>query len=151
PWLVEAIRVAPRVLDELAHAVGVETDGQPCLRDVRPEHLLFTDDRLTGLVDFGAAGVDTVAADLGRLASEWLGPDRVLRSAGLGAYHAVRPIGPEEMALIEVFERSAALLGGSHWVRWHFVERRRFEDPGAVGRGLEKSLERLRLLSRVSG
>ena len=32
---------------------------QPCLRDARPEHFLFEGDRLTGLVDFGAMGVDS--------------------------------------------------------------------------------------------
>jgi homoserine kinase type II len=28
-------------------------------------------------------------------------------------------------------------------VRWHYLEKRVFEDPNAVGRGIERGLERL--------
>src|SRR6185437_2387218 len=120
-------------------AAGATVDRQPCLRDVRPDHLLFTGERLTGLVDYGAMGVDTVAVDLARLMAEWLGRDRALRAGALDAYASVRPIDAAETALIDAFERSSALLGGGHWVRWHFLEGREFEDPSAVVRGLEKS------------
>ena len=142
-WVDAARRGAPMLLDALRRAVGVVVERQPCLRDVRPDHFLFSDDRVTGLVDFGAMGFDTVAADLARLASEWPGRDQALRSLGFDAYNALRSISPRETALIDVFERSAALLGAGHWVRWHFLERRTFEDPLAVQRGLEKGLRRL--------
>jgi homoserine kinase type II len=49
--------------------------------------------------------------------------------------------------LIEAFEASAALLGAGHWVRWHFVEGRPFDAPGAVARGIEHGLERLARLA----
>jgi Ser/Thr protein kinase RdoA (MazF antagonist) len=116
---------------------------QPCLRDVRPEHFLFTGDEVTGLVDFGAMGIDTVAADLARLLSEWFGRDLPLRQAALESYTSLRPIESAETLLIDVFEGSSAILGPGHWVRWHFLEGRRFQEPNAVIRGLEKGLERL--------
>jgi homoserine kinase type II len=145
-WVDTARRAAPRVHDDLARAAGVQVNRQPCLRDVRPDHILFSGDKVTGLVDFGAMGIDTVATDLSRLASEWIGSAPALRSAGFAAYVAVRPVAPSEAALIEVFERSAALLGAGHWVRWHFLEGRVFADPSAVARGLEKGIERLKTL-----
>ena len=70
--------------------------------------------------------------------------DPSLRSSAFDAYAAVRPLRPTETILIDVFDRSAALLGAGHWVRWHFLEGRKFEDPLAVRRGLERGLERLK-------
>jgi homoserine kinase type II len=142
-WLDQARRMAPRILEPLHQAAGLDVVLQPCLRDARPEHLLFVDDRVTGLLDFGAMGIECVAADLARLLSEWPGPDRSARANALEAYAAVRPLDLDEIALIDVFESSSALLGGGHWVRWHFIEGREFSDPMAVERGIERGVERL--------
>ena len=70
---------------------------QPALRDARPEHFLFEDDRLSGLVDFGAMGVESVAADLARLIGEWFDGDpdarrkRSRRTNGFGRSIRTRP------------------------------------------------------------
>ena len=85
----------------------------PVLRDARPDHFLFTEGRVTGLVDFGAMGIDPVSADLARLLGEWIGRDEALCAAALGAYAEVRPIAPIEHDLIAPFERSSALLAGA--------------------------------------
>jgi Ser/Thr protein kinase RdoA (MazF antagonist) len=146
-WCASARPLAPEVGEALCKAADAPISCQPCLRDARPDHFLFAGDRLTGLVDFGAMGIESVAADLARLLAEWVGPDRASRAEALAAYAAVRPLEARETALIDVFERSAALLGGGHWVRWHFVEGRTFDDPEAVLHGLEKGLERLASLA----
>jgi homoserine kinase type II len=52
-----------------------------------------------------------------------------------------------ETALTDTFEVSAALLGPGHWARWHFVERRVFDDPDAPAKGLERGLDRLARLA----
>ncbi len=116
---------------------------QPCLRDARPDHFLFEGDRLTGLIDFGAMGLEAVSADLARLLSEWVGPDLLARAEALDTYTSIRHLEDAEATLIDVFESSAAVLGAGHWIRWHFVEGRRFDDPEAVSRGIERGLERL--------
>ena len=77
---------------------------QPCLRDARPEHFLFEGNRLSGLIDFGAMGFETVAADLARLLGEWLADYEPLRTEALAAYEQVRPLDPAEKALIAPFE-----------------------------------------------
>jgi homoserine kinase type II len=146
-WLTAARTKAGLVLEELTRSAGVVVDCQPCLRDARPEHFLFQGDRVSGLVDFGAMGVDTVAADLGRLLSEWLGDDTARRGSALEAYAAVRPLEPAETALVAVFERSAALLGGWHWARWHFLEGRVFNDSDAVRLGLARGIEQARRIA----
>ena len=150
-WLEQARRLAPTVADLVRPAAGITTRLQPVLRDARPDHLLFQADRLTGLVDYGAMGLDPVAADLSRLLAGWLGEDRSPRAEAIAAYHAIRPLGPADDALIAALERSSALLGGGRWAIWHFVEGRRFQDPSAVSRGLTAGLERLAALATEIG
>ncbi|MDR3632405.1 MAG: phosphotransferase [Isosphaeraceae bacterium] len=151
-WLADARRAAPTWHGLLRDAAGATVWCQPCLRDVRPEHFLFNGERLTGLVDFGAMGVECVSGDLARLLSEWLGTDRSLRAEGLAAYAAIRSLDETETVLIDAFERSAALLGAGRWASWHFLERRPFRDPDAVRLGLRKGVDRLaqRLASDLS-
>jgi Ser/Thr protein kinase RdoA (MazF antagonist) len=150
-WLALAKPLAHPVAARVAAALNQVVVQQPCLRDVRPHHLLFDGDRITGLVDFGAMDVDTVAADLARLLLEWVGPDRAARAQALGSYAAIRPLDDVETALVEAFEASAALLTGGHWLRWHFVEGRSFDGPSAVTEGLHRGLDRLTELSQKLG
>jgi homoserine kinase type II len=146
-WLALARAIAPDLLVSLERAARTVVRIQPCLRDARPDHFLFEDDRLTGLVDFGAMGVDTIAGDLARLIGEWLDGDSDARGEALSAYERIRPLDPAETALIGAFERSADLLIAGRWVRWHYVENRRFDDPKAVPDGLARGLKRLERLA----
>lgn len=61
---------------------------QPCLCDPRHDHLLFTGDTLTGLVDFGAAKRDHPAVDLARILDEFACGDDRLFDDGIVAYRA---------------------------------------------------------------
>ena len=142
-WLDAARRLAPVLESNLRREAGHPVPIQPCLRDARQDHFLFDGDRLTGLVDFGAMGLDPVSCDLSRLLSEWIGPDRSLRAEALDSYAAVRPLYPSETALIDVFHRSTSLLLGGHWARWHFLEGREFDPPSAVLDGLIRGVDRI--------
>src|SRR5262249_24985804 len=130
-WLGLASGVADRVRADLARAKGVAVRRQPCLRDARPEHFLFQGDRVSGLVDFGAMGRESVAADLARLSSEWLGCDPSLRDLAFQSYAASRALSVTELRLVSVFEEASDLLIAGHWIRWHFLEGRTFADPRA--------------------
>jgi Ser/Thr protein kinase RdoA (MazF antagonist) len=150
-WLALARTTAPRLVEPLRRASSGAVALQPCLRDARLEHILFTGDRVTGLVDFGAMAIESVSADLSRLLGEWVGADRSARAEGLAAYASVRPLDAVELALIEDFEDSAALLGAGRWVRWHFLETRTFDGPSAVAEGIARGLERLACRAVVRG
>jgi len=145
-WFGLARTVAPRLLDRLTRASALVIRLQPCLRDARAEHFLFEGDRLSGLVDFGAMGVDSVAGDLARLIGEWFEGGTAARGDALAAYERIRPLQPAETTLIGVFESSADLLIGERWLRWHYLENRRFDDPQAVSKGLVRGLKRLERL-----
>ncbi|MGP0062918.1 MAG: phosphotransferase enzyme family protein [Isosphaeraceae bacterium] len=147
-WIGLARIVAPRLLDPLREAAGRIAPLQPCLRDARPEHFLFEGNRVSGLVDFGAMGVDCVAGDLARLLGDWIDGDPMARSDALDAYERARPLQAVETALIGTFESSSALLIGEHWIRWHYLEGRRFVDPQATTRGIARGRE---LLERLEG
>jgi len=142
-WLRLARTVAPVLLDPLRRASALVFRIQPCLRDARAEHFLFEGDRVSGVVDFGAMGVDSVACDLARLIGEWLEGGTASRREALAAYERIRPLQPAETILIGVFESSADLLIGERWLRWHYLENRRFDDPQAVSNGLARGLKRL--------
>lgn len=95
---------------------------QYCLRDLWFEHLLFTGSKLTGLIDYGAIRVDSVACDLAR----WFGSLTLsgqARSAVLAAYEQLRPLSPAESALLEPLEQSGLMLSGMVWLRRRYIER----------------------------
>ncbi|HEY2154142.1 MAG TPA: phosphotransferase, partial [Isosphaeraceae bacterium] len=110
-WIALARDGLPSLVAQLRREASSAIPLQPVIRDARPAHFLFTGDRLTGLVDFGAMGLESPAADLARLIGEWIGPDLAGRSAALDAYTAVRPIDASEARHIDVFAESGAWLG----------------------------------------
>jgi Ser/Thr protein kinase RdoA (MazF antagonist) len=143
-WLDFAGRIAPSLLPDIREAARKPVSIQPVLRDARPEHFLFEEDRVTGLVDFGAMGLDMVSIDLARLMGEWFKvEDKNSRELAISAYGQVRPLTADERLRIAVFEKSGDLLRGARWLQWHYVDHRRFEDPKAVIQGLGRSVTRL--------
>lgn len=142
-WLTLAQPGMSRAAAIVREASEGDATLQPVIRDVRPDHFLFEGDGLTGMVDFGAMGVDTIATDIARLLGEAVGNSAEHRQLAFDSYEAVRAISLPDRALIPAFEAANAILGGARWVRWHFREARRFDDPQAVVSGLRRSLIKL--------
>jgi homoserine kinase type II len=143
-WLALARATAPRLLPRLRDVARLTVSLQPCVRDARPEHFLFQGNDVSGLVDFGAMGVETVAADLARLTGEWISENQSLCDLAVAAYEQIRPLDPSERALSTAFEAAADLLIAGHWLTWRFLDKRQFEDPRAFERGIARGLERLK-------
>jgi homoserine kinase type II len=146
-WVRLARIIAPRLREPLRQAAGRIVPLQPCLRDARPDHFLFEGDCVRGLVDFGAMGVDCVAGDLARLTGEWFDDDLRTRDLALSAYERIRSLDHVEAALIGSFASSSALLIGEHWIRWHYLEGRRFDQPQSVIQGIARSMAQLERLA----
>jgi Ser/Thr protein kinase RdoA (MazF antagonist) len=60
-------RLAPDLERQLAAHVDRPVPLQPALRDILDEHVLFVGDQVTGIIDFGAMRIESVAGDIARL------------------------------------------------------------------------------------
>jgi homoserine kinase type II len=145
-------RAEESVLEKLIVAVRLNIPLQPCIRDIWHDHVLFLENRVSGLIDFGAMRIDNVAGDVARLLGSFSFDDSKKKSdaeaweKGLAAYEAVRPLSADERQLVGVFDHSTTLLAGINWLEWLFVERRTFADLAAVRvrlAGIVARLERL--------
>lgn len=143
-------RAAPRIERELELGRRVAIGLQPCLRDVWHDHLLFTGDAVTGLIDAHACRSESVAGDLARLLGSLVADDRAAWEIGLAAYEKTRPLSLSERGLVELFDRSAVLLSGLIWLQWRFIEHRQFARPQAVIARLKTHAGRMEnLVSRL--
>ena len=139
-------RSLPEVLRRLESFADAALPLQWCLRDVKCDHVLFEGDRVSGLIDFGAADIDSVAVDIARLLGSILGDKREEWPPAIDAYHAVRPLSNDERRAIELFDTGGTLAASSNWLRWLFVEGRQFPATLAVRDQLEGLHARLRTL-----
>ena len=139
-------RSLPTVLGELEQAADVPLPLQWCLRDVKCDHVLFAGERVSGLIDFGAAAVDSVAGDVARLVGSLVGDARNDWPPALEAYHACRPLSPDERRAIDYFDRGGTLAAAANWLRWLFVEERPISHAEALQSQLVQLRSRLRAL-----
>jgi Ser/Thr protein kinase RdoA (MazF antagonist) len=140
------VRVAPRVAISLKIGIDAEVPLQPCLRDIWHDHVLFTGDIVTGLVDPHAARSDSVATDLARLLGTLVGDERGRWDSGLAVYQEVRPLSTAELAMIELFDQSGVLLSGMTWLDWILLQGRDFRNREGVLVRLRSIIGRLRIL-----
>lgn len=117
---------------------------QVCLRDIWRPHVLFQQSHVSGIVDFGAMDVDSVACDVARLLGSMAGDEEEAWRIGLAAYEATRPLSEEERALVPTYDRSGVLLSAANWLKWLLVEGRAFPDESAVEARLVELAGRLR-------
>lgn len=147
PIVERAWRVLPsaiaRVPQRLRRWLGGKTGVQPCLCDLWHDHLLFEDNRLTGLIDYGAVKIDHVAVDLARMLGSLVGNDAAGWQAGLQAYRRLAPLTAEEEELAHVLDETGIVVGVANWLRWLYEEKRDFSDRMAVARRLAELVERL--------
>lgn len=136
------LEVAPRIIDASRSALQWEVPLQPCIRDIHAGHVLFTGDQVTGLIDFDAMRLDSVATDLARMLGSYCSDDRELWDAGLAAYHEIRPLSNDERDLVVHYDRLAVLLTGLQWLDWMLLEGKQFELARVLPR-IDATLARL--------
>jgi Ser/Thr protein kinase RdoA (MazF antagonist) len=123
---------AENAIAKLAPLADIELPLQPCLRDVWHDHILFTGDDVTGIIDFGALDYDTPTCDVARLLGSLVTDEFDGWQTGLAAYSAVRPLSPEELRAARALDNSGTVLAGCNWIRWIYNERRKFENEAQV-------------------
>ncbi len=136
--LLHLAALGPGLLRHLIEVQATPVRLQFVLRDVWSDHILFSEDRVSGIIDFGAARVDEPATDVARLlgslepldASRWL--------LGWQAYHAGNP--HIELVRVQLLDRVGTLLAAVQWLQWLVIQPRQFDAP------LPQLLERWRRL-----
>ena len=151
--------IAPTLRNQLPDFAAMTWPVQPVIRDVWHDHILFSRDDVTGLVDFGAMQMDHVSLDIARL----LGSLRFTRDkqidlsgrpsddlsywqAAITAYSQIRRLNEAEIALIPLLDASGILLGSMSWLNWILIENRSFENLEWVQARIEFLVRRLQQL-----
>jgi homoserine kinase type II len=126
----QVARLAPLgwadVESRLAPLTAAPTHVMPVIRDLWHDHVLFDEERLTGIVDFGAMRIDSPAADIARLVASLVGDDRARWNVALESYQSVRSLSALEHRLIDAFHASANWLAALNWAQWLVVDQRVF-------------------------
>jgi Ser/Thr protein kinase RdoA (MazF antagonist) len=141
-------RVEASIRPKLLAAREICVPLQPCIRDVWHDHVLFEGEEVSGLIDFGALKVESVAGDVARLLDSMAGDDLPAWQTGLAAYGTIRPLSDDELFLVSAFDESLALLSGMNWLDWIFLSGRVFDDLKQVISRLRTVVDRLEVFSR---
>jgi len=134
-------QLADETAAELRSVRDIPFRLQPCLRDIRHDHVLLTGDEVTGLIDPAACRTANIAADLARLLGSLLGDDTAAWRFALECYSQQNPLSDDERALAGILGRSGVLLSGMTWVERLLLRRETVPDWPAV-------IRRIRLLGR---
>ncbi len=131
--LIDAFQIeATRLHQSLRWAAGRSFPAHLCLRDIWHDHVLFTDDRVTGVVDYDALRIDSPMADVSRLLGSLTAEEPIRWQQGWGFYAAQRKCSAEEEHLARIFHEANSLLAGLQWIDWLFLTRRSFADESAA-------------------
>jgi len=116
---------------------------QPAIRDIHRDHVLFTGDEVTGLIDFGAMRIDTPLADVARLVGSLAGDDPEAREFALNAYSELRPLNDDDRGFIDLLDETGLILSAFNWLAWLYVERRDMGPTAPIVRRLNEIMLRL--------
>jgi Ser/Thr protein kinase RdoA (MazF antagonist) len=116
---------------------------QPCLCDVWHDHILFTEEKVTGIVDYGGVKIDHPSVDIARMLGSMVGDDRAQWETGLAAYRTFRNISAEDEALAIALDETGVVIGVVNWLLWICRDGRRFDDWDRVAQRLSALLDRL--------
>lgn len=142
--VTESMAQVAQIHEELNQVANRIVPIQPCIRDIWEQHILYEGDKVSGIVDFGAARPDTVSTDLVRLLGSLVGDDLNGWKTGMDAYIQMRPLAENELLLINSLDRSSVLLSGLNWLGWIYLENRTFSQKQVIEERLGTILNRLK-------
>ena len=98
----------------------------PCLRDIWHDHVLFREDQVTGIIDYGALNIDVPAGDFARLLGSLALDDARFWEIGCDAIQQALPEMRFQIPLIKAIDFANVVLAGLNWINWLFIEKREF-------------------------
>ena len=125
--LMHVALLGPELLQELIKVQSIPVPLHFVLRDVWSDHILFSEDRVTGIIDFGAVRVDEPATDVARLLGSLEPLDAARWLVGWQTYHAENP--HVDLDRVRLLDRVGTLLAAVQWLQWLVIEPRQFDVP----------------------
>jgi Ser/Thr protein kinase RdoA (MazF antagonist) len=159
-FVADLPRIVPPAIEGLAPLADARLPLQVCIRDIWHDHLLFEGDVVTGLIDFGAVQVDTPTTDVARLLGSLASVLPILNAEqqeqqlwreGLAAYTRVRPLSSTQLQSVGALDWAGTILAGCNWIRWLYVEGRRFHNDEQVVRRFRQITGRCSRILKSSG
>lgn len=120
-----------------------QVDIQPVMRDVWHDHVLFTNQDVSGLIDYGAARTDSVVVDLARLLTSLIGHQATAHNDALNAYESIRRLSDLEHRMLPALSQANVLLSGLTWLRRRYLDRIPIADEARVLERLSRIVARL--------
>jgi homoserine kinase type II len=144
-------QTAPVAVRNLAAWTTTEVPIQPCVRDLRGEHVLFSGLAVSGIVDFGALREDHPATDLARLLGDFVSAGRgeKLFLAGLRAYRHAGGVLPLRDEFVWHLAHAGIVCSVIGWLHRLAGDARNFKTE-AITRRLHHLLERVEYFDSVS-
>jgi homoserine kinase type II len=149
-FLASLPKAVPLAIARLTPLVDARFPLQPAIRDIWHDHVLFEGDCVSGLIDFGAMQIETVAADVARLLGSLVADNAEGWRDGFAAYAALRPLSRDEFAAVSALDVSGTILAGCNWIHWIYVERRQFEDREQIEARVARLVERITQLATTA-
>lgn len=141
--LDRSIGQIPHWMAQLQPFVNTVLPVQPVIRDIWHDHVLFTGDQVTGLIDFGAMQMDNVAVDLARLLGSLVGDRQDRWDRAINQYTHLRPLNELELRFAHSLDQCANLLSALNWLKWILIERRNFESWDNVDDRIQRLIARM--------
>ncbi len=134
----------PQLLQQLLRASQVPVTLHPVLRDVWNDHLLFDDENVSGIIDFGATRLDEPAVDLARMLGSLHPFECDVRQTAVEDYNRKRASFTVDPERVDLLDRSGTLLTALQWMKWLILERRKFNaDTGKLFERWQTALSRM--------
>lgn len=151
PLLRRALKIsaslAPRAKSALHPWAQKRFRLQPCVRDLRAEHVLLENATVVGIIDFGAMGIDHPAVDLARLLDDFAGDDERLFQVGLASYRRMREDFADSDDFVHLLAVSGAVCSVLGWLVRLIVRREPILDQSAI---LVRVSQRIARIERIS-
>jgi hypothetical protein len=124
---------------EVLHSVRTKVPNQWCLRDCHIGNFLFDGNLVSGVIDLGTAGIDSISRDLSRLVGSIATRDQNCWRDCIDAYEMRRVLSIDELQLVFAFHLSGVIGTAANWLRWRFMD----HLPGLDAESTEERLVRV--------
>jgi Ser/Thr protein kinase RdoA (MazF antagonist) len=114
----------------------------PTFGDIWSDHVLFNNDEVSGIVDFGAMKVESPCLDIARLFGSYADYSSEALRRGISYYGEFRELNDLDCSLIELYDRAYVILAGVQWLIWIELEQRVFVDNETVRQRLHRLVRR---------